>query len=182
MDELIKINKLTKAYVEALPVHIRSTQVDLRHKFVFVPLLYNKEACDRDKADMDVSRKAGKTPCVGQSLPKFLEYNNSVNLSVSKSYPLSFEQLLDPNMELAMKVQKSTSSIFGKPHVTVKYNFRDGNYLKDKTLMNDKLRLDYFVTLILWVKKNYASETHREMVRKRVPAKKISHMLVPHWS
>ena len=66
MDELIKTNKLTKVYVEALPVQIRSTPVDLKHKFVFVPLLYNKEACDKDKANMDVSRKAGKTPCVGQ--------------------------------------------------------------------------------------------------------------------
>ena len=85
-------------------------------------------------------------------------------------------------MEMAMKVQKTSSSIFGQTHVTVKYDFRDGNNLKDKTMMNDKTKLDYFVSLILWVKKNYASETHREMVRKRVPAKKISPMLVPHWS
>ena len=85
-------------------------------------------------------------------------------------------------MELAMKVQKITSSIFGKTHVTVKNNFHDSNNLKDKTMMNDKTRLDYFVSLILWVKKNYASETHREMARKKVPAKKIGHMLVPHWN
>ena len=153
VDKLIKTNKLTKAYVETLTVQIRSTPVELRHKFVFVPLLYNKEACDRDKADMDVSGKAGKTPCVGQSLHKFLEYNSLVNLSVSRAYPSTFEQLLDPNMELAMKVQKITSSIFGKTHVTVKNNFRDSNNLKDKTMMNNKLRLDYFVSLILWVKK-----------------------------
>ena len=73
-------------------------------------------------------------------------------------------------MELAMKVQKITSSIFGKTHVTVKYDFH-------RTMMNDKLRLDYFVSLILWVKKNYASETNREMARKKVPSKKISQKL-----
>ena len=85
-------------------------------------------------------------------------------------------------MELAMKVQKTSSSIFGKTHVTVKYDFRDGNNLKDKTMMNDKTRLDYFVSLILWVKNNYAAETHREMSRKRVPAKKVGLKLTPYWN
>ena len=147
MDDLIKISKLTKVYVETLPVHIRSTPVELRHKFVFVPLLYNKEACDRDKADMDVSRQAGKTPCVGQSLSKFLPYKDSVKLLNFKSHPKTVDQLLDPNLELALKIQNSTSSIFGKTITTVKYNFRDGNNPKDKTMMNDKLKIDYFVSL-----------------------------------
>ena len=53
---------------------------------------------------MDVSRKAGKLPCVGQSLHKFLDYNGLVNFAVSKAYPSTFDQLLDPNMKLAMKV------------------------------------------------------------------------------
>ena len=48
-------------------------------------------------------------------------------------------------------------------------------------MMNDKHKLDYFVSLILWVKNNHAAETYREMGRKKVPAKKISAKLVPHW-
>ena len=180
VDDLIKISKLTKVYVETLPVHIRSTPVELRHKFVFVPLLYNKEACDRDKADMDVSREAGKTPCVGQSLHKFLHYNDSVKVLNSKTHPKTFDQLLDPNLELALKIQNSTSSI--TTITTFKYNFRDGNNPQDKTMMNDKGKLDYFVSLILWVKNNHAAETNREMARKKVPGKKISAMLVRLWS
>ena len=131
---------------------------------------------------MDVSRKAGKTPCVGQSLHKFIDYNNLVNLEVSLAYPTTHDQLLDLNMELAMKVQKTSSTVFGKTLETVKYEFRDGNNLKDKTMMNDKTRLDYFVSLILWVKNNYASETQREMSHKKVPAKKVGLKLTPYWN
>jgi hypothetical protein len=103
VDGLLEISKMTKEYVEALPVHIRSTPVGLRHKFVFVPLLYNKEACDRDRAEMDVIREAGKTPCVGQPLTKFLHYNDSIKVLNSKTYPKTFNQLLDPNLELPLK-------------------------------------------------------------------------------
>ena len=173
---------MTKEYVEKLPVHIRSIPVELKHKFVFVPLLYNKEACDRDRAEMDVIREAGKTPCVGQPLTKFLHYNDSVKVLNSKTHPKTFNQLQDPNLELALKIHTSTSIIYGKTISTVKYNFRDGNNLKDKTMMNDKTKLDYFVSLILWVKKNYASETHREMARKKVPSKKIGQKLVSYWN
>ena len=49
-------------------------------------------------------------------------------------------------------------------------------------MMNDKTRLDYFVSLILWVKNNYAAETHREMSRKKVPAKKVGLKLTPYWN
>ena len=87
---------------------------------------------------MDVSRKAGKTPCVGQSLPKFLPYNDSVKLLNSKTHPKTFDQLSNPNLELAIKIQTSTSSIYDKTITTVKYNFCDGNNPKDKTMMNDK--------------------------------------------
>ena len=182
VDGLLEISKMTKEYVEALPVHIMSTPVGLRHKFVFVPLLYNKEACDRDWAEMDVIREAGKTPCVGQPLTKFLHYNDSIKVLNSKTYPKTFNQLLDPNLELPLKIHTSTSIIYGKTILTVKYNFRDGNNPKGKTMMNDKNRMDNLVSLILWVKNNHAAKTYREMARKKVPAKKISVKLVPHWS
>ena len=172
MDELMKINKVTRDVVEEMKVEIRNTPVELKHKFVFVPLAYNK----------DVIRKTGKLPCVGQSLHKFIDYNRQVNLEVSKAYPTSHNQLLDLNIELAMKVLKTSSTIYGKSHETVKYEFRDGNNPKDKTMMNDRTRLDYFVSIILWVKSNYETETRREMTRKKVPAKKIGHRLIPHYN
>ena len=81
-----------------------------------------------------------------------------------------------------MKVLKTSSTIYGKSQETVKYEFRDGNNLKDKTMMNDKTRLDYFLSIILWVKSNYETETRREMARKKVPAKKIGHRLTPHYN
>ena len=51
VDELIKINKVTRDVVEAMKVEIRNTPVELKHKFVFVPLVYNKETCDRDQIE-----------------------------------------------------------------------------------------------------------------------------------
>ena len=135
-------------------------------------LAYNKEPCDRDQIELDVSRKAGKTPCVGQSLNKFIDYNNLVNLEVSLAYPTSHDQLLDLNIKLAMKVQNTSSTIHGKSHKTVKCEFCDSNNPKDKTLMNDRTRLDYFVSIIMWVKRNYESETRKKMTLNKVPAKK----------
>ena len=161
-----------------MAVEIRNTPVDLKHKFVLVPLAYNKETCDRDQIEMDVIRKTGKLPCVGQSLHKFIDYNDQVNLEVSKAYPTSHDQLLDLNTEMAVKVLKTASKIYGKSHETVKYEFCEGNNLKDKTMMNDKTRLDYFVGIILWVKSNYETETRREMTRKKVPAKTTTQTLL----
>ena len=79
-----------------------------------------------------------------------------------------------------MKAKQTSTTVFGKTHVTVKYNFRDSNNPKDKTMMNDKTRLDYFVLIILWVKNNFESETRKEMTRKKVPAKKIGLKVTPH--
>ena len=109
MSKLFNINKVAEGVVNSMAVQIRNTPVDLKHKFVLVPLAYNKETCDRDQIEMDVSRKAGNTPCVGQSLHKFINYNNLVNIEMSLAYPTSHEQLLDLNTELAMKILKSTS-------------------------------------------------------------------------
>ena len=178
----MKINKVTKECVEKMTVQIRNTPVDLKHNFVLVPLAYNKETCDWDQIELDVSRKAGKTPCVGQSLNKFIDYNNLVNLEVSLAYPTSHDQLLDLNIKLAMKVQNTSSTIHGKSHKTVKYEFCDSNNPKDKTLMNDRTRLDYFVSIILWVKRNYESETRKKMTLKKVPAKKNGQRLTPYYN
>ena len=45
MSDLYKINKQVKIFVDRMGVQIRSTSVDLKHKFVLVPLVYNKATC-----------------------------------------------------------------------------------------------------------------------------------------
>ena len=181
VGELININKMTKGVVDKMAVQIRNTPVNLKHKFVLVPLAYNKETCDRDQIEMEVSRKAGNTPCVGQFLHKFINYNDLVKIEMSLAYPTSHEQLLDLNTELAMKILKSSRNVYGKEYNTVKYKFCDGNNPKDKTMMNDRERLDYFVSIVKWVKSNYETETRKEMSLKKVPAKKISLKLTPYY-
>ena len=164
-----------------MSVQIRNTQVSLKHKFVLVPLAYNRETCDRDYIKLQADRKAGNTLCVGQSMHKFINYNDLVRFEFSKAFPTSHEQLLDLNTKLAMKILKSTSIVYGKEYNTVKYEFRDGKNPKDKTMMNDRERLDYFVSIVKWVKRNYETETRKEMARKGVPAKKISLKLTPYY-
>ena len=70
---LYKINKQVETVVAKLGVQIRSTSVDLKHKFVLVPLVYNKDTCDRDFIEMEMDRAEGKTPVVGQSFSKFID-------------------------------------------------------------------------------------------------------------
>ena len=57
MTELYKINKQVEDVVVNLGVQIRSTSVDLRHKFVLVPLVYNKDTCDRDFIELEMDRR-----------------------------------------------------------------------------------------------------------------------------
>ena len=47
--------------------------------------------------------------------------------------------------------------------------------------MKDMDRQVYFVSLIKWVKLNYEEETRKEMILKRVPAKKIALRLTPYY-
>ena len=89
---------------------------------------------------------------------------------------------MDLNKALAVKTLRSTSIVYGKEYNTVKYEFCDGNTSKDMTLMNDKERLDYFVSLVRWVKGNNEDETSKEMTRKGVPTKEISLMLTPYYN
>ena len=182
VGELLNINKMTQGVVNSMAVQIRNTSVSLKHKFVLVPLAYNRETCDRDYLELQGDRKAGNTPVVGQSFHKFINYNDLVMIKMKKAYPNSHEQLVDLNKELAVKTLKSTSTVYGKEYNTVKYEFRDGNNPKDKTMMNDTERLDYFVSLVKWVKGNYEDETRKEMTRKGVPAKEISLRLTPYYN
>ena len=52
--ELYNINKVTKDFVGRMGVQIRNKSVDLKHKFVLVPLVYNKDTCDLDFIEMEM--------------------------------------------------------------------------------------------------------------------------------
>ena len=179
VGQLFNINKVVEDVVVTMGVQIRNTSVSLKHKFVLVPLAYNKETCDRDYIELQTDRAAGNIPVVGQSFSKFMDYNDKVMTDVRKSFPKSYEQLLDLNKLLAVKTLKSTCRAFGKECTMVKYRFRDGNNPNDSKMMNDKDRKDYFVSLVKWVKLNYEEETLKQITLKGVPAKKISIRLVP---
>jgi hypothetical protein len=73
VTELYKINNQAEAVVDKLGVQIRSTSVHLKHKFVFAPLVYNKDAFDRDFIEMEMDRAEGNNPVVGQSFSKFMD-------------------------------------------------------------------------------------------------------------
>ena len=76
MTELLKINKKVETFVAKMGVQIRSTPVNLKHKFVLVPLVYNKVTRDSDFLEMDLLRASGTNLVIGQSFSKFIDYNN----------------------------------------------------------------------------------------------------------
>ena len=82
--------------------------MDLKHKFVLVPLVYNKDTCDPDFIELEMDRAEGNTPVVGQSFSEFMDYNDTVLTDVKKPYPSSYKQLSDPNELLAVQTLKST--------------------------------------------------------------------------
>ena len=105
--ELFEIHKLTESVVTDLDVKIRNTDVKLDHKFVLVPLVYNKETCNWVILKLEKDRAIGNTSVVGQSFSKFMEYNELVAKDVKKSYLRSWEQILDLNSMLSVKNPKS---------------------------------------------------------------------------
>ena len=109
-----------KASLIHMGVQIRNTSMNLKHKFVLVPLVYNKETCDRDFLELEKDRAAGNIPVVGQSFPKFMLYKDNVTKDVRKSYPESYEQILDLYKLLAVKTLRSVCKVYGKEYDTVK--------------------------------------------------------------
>ena len=57
MEELLPENKSMESFVTSLDVKIRNTDVDLRQKFVHVPLVYNRETMNRDFQEMERERQ-----------------------------------------------------------------------------------------------------------------------------
>ena len=73
VEELLAKNKSMESFVTSLDVKIRSTDVDLRHKFVHVPLIYNRETMDRDFQEMERERQVrGNLPVASQSFNSFM--------------------------------------------------------------------------------------------------------------
>ena len=63
VTDLFDINKDVQSVVESVDVQIRSRAVDVRHKFVLVPLVYNKFTCDRDFQGPGHGQGQGLHPC-----------------------------------------------------------------------------------------------------------------------
>ena len=164
-----------------MEVVIRSKSVDLKHKFVLVPLAYNKDTCHRDQTEMNVERGMDQQPIVGQSFSKFMEYNNLVNDDVKEFYPLSYKQLADPNALLAIKTVESKTNIYGKDYNTVRYMMRKGNHPRDPSRMHDSIRQDYFVSLVKWVKDNYERDTLQQMATLKIQSKKAISRGIPYY-
>ena len=172
MSELNKINNQVETFVSSMGVQIRGKRVELQHKFILLPLFYNKATAERDFLETELARANGIHPVIGQSFSTFLEYNTLVKADVRKTYPATNKELGDHNELLAVKTCASICTVYGKVHNTVRYSLRDGNNPYDPRMMNDKTRQMYMVSLVKWVKKNYEEETMQEMSRAGVPAKK----------
>ena len=67
--ELFSINKVTEVVVTHMEVQIKNTIVKLKHNFMLVPLVYNKETCDWDFFELEKDRAVGNISVVGQSFP-----------------------------------------------------------------------------------------------------------------
>ena len=137
MEELFDKNKSMKSFVTGLKVRIRNTEVNLRHKFVHVPLVYSKETMSRDFQEMERERLAGNFPVAGQSFDSFMAYNARVNNLVKKSYPNPQDYLVDPNELLAVETLKTVKYVYRRNYNSVMYEFKKGNHPRNDRLMND---------------------------------------------
>ena len=62
-----------ESFVTSLEVRIRNTDVDLRYKFVHVPLVYNRETMNREFQEMERERQVrGNLPVASQSFNSFM--------------------------------------------------------------------------------------------------------------
>jgi hypothetical protein len=61
VEDLLAKNALIESHVINLDVKIRNTDVDLRHQFVYVPLVYSRETMDLDFQEMDRGGRSGGT-------------------------------------------------------------------------------------------------------------------------
>ena len=66
VSERFKINQQVENFVDAMEVQIRSKHLELKHKFVPVPLVYNKATVERDFLETELGRANRINPAIGQ--------------------------------------------------------------------------------------------------------------------
>ena len=170
VEDLLVKNALIENHVTNMRVKIRHTDVDLRHQFVYVPLVYTRDTMDLDFQEMNREERAtGNLPVSGYSFNNLLVYNSRVSDLVMQSFPNSVGYLDDPSLLLAVEFVKTSIQVFGETYDSVKYQFRKGNHPGNTRLMTDSTRQGYFVNLVRWVRDTFEEETKDEMARKGVP-------------
>ena len=183
VDDLLAKNALIESHVTNMKVKIRHTDVDLRHQFVYVPLVYTRDTMDLDFQEMNREERAtGNLPVSGYSFNNLLVYNSRVSDLVMQSFPNSVGYLDDPNLLLAVEFVKTSIQVFGETYDSVKYQFRKGNHPGNTRLMTDSTRQGYFVNLVRWVRDTFEEETKDEMARKGVPHVSVNLRLVKRYT
>ena len=91
-----------------MEVHIRSTPINVKHRFIPVQLVYNKMTLKKELMGSNTHKEDRNTPVLGQSFTKFLDYNSLVLDDVKKTYPDTHAELSDPNKLLAVKTCTDT--------------------------------------------------------------------------
>ena len=178
MEDLLAKNALIENHVSNMEVKISHTRVDLKHKFMYVPLVYTRDTLDLDFQEMNgEERDTGNLPVAGQSFS-----NSRVTDLVRDAFPNSGAYLDDPNLLLAMELVKTSTQVFGETHDTARYQFRKGNHPGNTRLMTDSTRQGYFVNLIRWIKDTYEQETKDEMARNGVPQVSASLSLIKRYT
>jgi len=183
VDELLDRNIIVENHVTKLACKIRHTAVDVRHKFIYVPLVYTRETMDLELHVLEREERSTEIlPVFGHSFNNIMAYNSRVRSLVNQSFPTSEGSLGDPNLLLAVKCVPSSTKVFGVTYNTSRYSFRNGNNKQNHKLMNDGDKQEYFVNLIRWVKDTYEQETREEMTRKRVPQLSVNLRMIKRYS
>ena len=183
VEDLLAKNAIIEKHVAKMEVKIRHTSVDLRHQFIYVPLVYTRDTMDLDFQEMGrEERDTGNLPVSGHSFNNVMAYNSRVCELVTETFPSSEGYLGDPNMLLAVESVKTSTQVFGETYDSVRYQFRNGNHPGTHKLMNDNARQGYFVNLVRWVKDTFEKETKDEMTRKRVPKVSVNLKLVKRYT
>ena len=107
VDDLLAKNALIESHVTNMEVKIRHTDVDLRHQFVYMPLVFTRDTMDLDFQEMNKEEQVrGNLPVSGHSFNNFLVYNSRVSDLVRQTFPNSVGYLDDPNLLLAVELVK----------------------------------------------------------------------------
>ena len=70
-SDLFKITKKAEAYLADMRVHITSTSVDLKHRFISVQLVYNKMTLKKELMGSTPTKRTGTHPSLGSPSPNF---------------------------------------------------------------------------------------------------------------